>query len=378
MSAPRASRSGSGHGGLAGVGRSKARKSEALPSSAFDTAASSSDEVKKTAPADPLVMLDPPVPAPGRSWIPMRKIWEPSARIQVGDQPLKGGSHEARASALAAVQANPLSRDALKQLYIADLLAGNLQQARETAERWSLKDPLDPDALTARADVAAQLGDNALAIRILGSVVDMRPDDHKAQWRLARLHRWQGQPRLGCRYSSAVAQMRPSDSALVSLALRCARDTGNSQLFDDLFAMAPENTRAKLDRALAETLVEDQLSGEFRLEANWDGASQDLDLVIVHPDGYRVSWLGAPTRAIISARDVLSTSREGLALKGAKPGSYGIELVRHASASGSVRGEVKLRVGKQVQTLPFTLVGSRLRIARVDLSMKSRLVPVNR
>lgn len=130
----------------------------------------------------------------------MRRVWE-RRRVHDGDAPLKGGSSQARAEAEARVRNNPLSRSALKQLYIAELRAGDLERARATAERWSAKDPLDAQALTARADVAAQRGDRALAIRILGSVVNMRPDDHKAQWRLARLLRWQGRPENGCRYS---------------------------------------------------------------------------------------------------------------------------------------------------------------------------------
>jgi hypothetical protein len=171
--------------------------------------------------------------------------------------------------------------------------------------------------------------------------------------------------------------MRPSDAELVTQALRCARDTGNGQLYDDLRAMAAKEIHSKLDRALEQTPKEDELSGEFRVEASWDGTAQDLDLVILHPDGYRVSWLGAPTRAVISARDVLSSSREGLGLRGAKPGSYAIELVRDARATGTVRGEIKLRVGKQAQSLPFSMQGNRLRLATVELTMKSRLVPAN-
>jgi tetratricopeptide (TPR) repeat protein len=320
-----------------------------------------------------------------RRWVPMRRVWDRSARIHPGDQPLKGGSPEAVARAQASVEQNPQSRAARKELYVAQFLAGRLAEAQATAERWSEQDPLDPDALTARADVAAQRGDRKLAMRLLDSVIDVRPDDYKAQWRLARLHRWRGQALQGCRYSLAVAQMHPSDLERVSAALRCTQSTGDAASFEDLRSMAPAALRAKLDQALAKRPADDLISGDFRLEASWEGGAaedaDDIDLVIVHPDGFRVSWLGAPTRAVISARDVLSTRHEALGLSGAKAGSYAIELVRNAAAEGTLRGTVtgdlKLTVGNQVRSLPFKLEGSRVRVATVDLSFTSRLVPID-
>ena len=50
----------------------------------------------------------------------------------------------------------------------------------------------DPEAITARADVLSASGDRAGAIRVLGSVIDVRPGDIAAQKRLARLERWRG------------------------------------------------------------------------------------------------------------------------------------------------------------------------------------------
>jgi hypothetical protein len=88
-----------------------------------------------------------------------------------------------------------------------------------------------------------------------------------------------------------------------------------------------------------------------------------------------VSWLGAPTRSIITATDVHSQTREGLALKGAKPGEYLIEMVR-ASGQGPVSGELKLSVAGTKKTIPFSLEGSKKTLARVVIYMKSRLVPL--
>lgn len=153
-------------------------------------------------------------------------------------------------------------------------------------------------------------------------MVDVRPGDHKAQWRLARLHRWAGRAEQGCRHSMAVAQIRSTDAALLAEAVRCARDVGLSGAAGDLLAAAGAAARSGAEALLAKSAADPSaLSGDFRLESSWDGGD-DLDLAILGPDGARVSWLGAPTKAVITARDVSSRIREGLALRGASPGDY--------------------------------------------------------
>jgi hypothetical protein len=102
-----------------------------------------------------------------------------------------------------------------------------------------------------------------------------------------------------------------------------------------------------------------------------------LDLAILHPDGQRVSWLGAPTRELISARDVLAHGREGLALNGAKPGEYVIEIVRSGGSSGTVRGELTVFAAGETRHLPFILDGGRLTVAQAEIKMVPRLVPLD-
>jgi hypothetical protein len=46
------------------------------------------------------------------------------------------------------------------------------------------------------------------------------------------------------------------------------------------------------------------------------------------------------------------------------------------SGTGPVRGEVKLSVAGKVQSIPFELVGDRLRVATAQISMRSKLVPL--
>ena len=265
-------------------------------------------------------------------------------------------------------------REAVKKLYVLYALAGDMEQANRTAERWSNKEPLDPDALTARADLAARGGDRELAIRILGSVVDVRPSDVKAQTRLARLHRWAGRAAQGCRHTLAIAQLRASDASLLAEAVRCGRQTGASRIADDMLLASDANTRKAADLLLAKADVSrDELSGDLRVEATWSG-QQDLDVALIDPDGNRISWLGAPTRAVISARDVTSTTRESLALRGGKPGVYVVEIVRGVPG-GRVQGELTLNIAGTRRTVPFVLDANRATVALAKINMQSRLVP---
>ena len=99
-----------------------------------------------------------------------------------------------------------------------------------------------------------------------------------------------------------------------------------------------------------------KLPSDLRVEATWFGGDQDLDLALIDPDGNRVSWLGAPTKAVISATDVVSTNREALSLRGAKTGEYVIEIVRSSSAGGPVRGEVTVTVAGNGSTARSTSI----------------------
>lgn len=325
-------------------------------------------------PRGPLLVTPPP-PPPQRRFIPMRKIWERHGSVVTPASTPSSASPDAIAAARREVEANELRREAVKKLFTLLFLSGDLEGAGAVAEKWSSKDPMDPDALTARADVAAGRGERDLAIRIMGSVVDIRPGDHKSQWRLARLHRWAGRGELGCRHSMAVAQIRSTDGKSLAEGVRCARDLGWTGVASDLEAGANDATRRAASSILAQRAEDpNALSGDLRLEATWDGGD-DLDLAMVHGDG-RVSWLGAPTKAVITARDVQSGGREALALRGAGAGDYVVEITRPSGHTGTIRGAVDISAAGDRRRVPFVLDGSRARIALVKIWAKSRLVPL--
>ncbi|MEI9935841.1 MAG: VIT domain-containing protein [Pseudomonadota bacterium] len=313
---------------------------------------------------------------PRRRMIPMRRVWERKGRISTADRVPRSASIAAVADAERALATDPDRRSDVKKAYALYAISGDLGRAQSLVERWVSKEPLDPDALTARADLAARRGDRELAVRMLGSVVDMRPDDIASQKRLARLYRWSGRADLGCRYAMAIAELHPADPKLLADALRCARGGNSARWASDALALVDEKTAHEATRLAAAAAPDDsRLLGDLRVEATWSDEA-DLDLAILHRDGQRVSWLGAPTRELISARDVLDRGREGLALNGAKPGEYVIEIVRSGGYSGTVRGELLVFAAGETRRIPFTLDGQRLTVALAEIKMVPRLVPL--
>ncbi len=320
---------------------------------------------------------EPPFrPEPRRRLVPMRRVWDRKGQINSADRVPRTASISAVANAERALAAEPDRRSAVKKAYSLYAISGDLGRATSLVERWVSKEPLDPDALTARADLAARRGDRELAVRMLGSVVDVRPDDVAGQKRLARLYRWSGRPDLGCRHAMAIAELRASDPKLLADALRCARSGNDARWASDALAFADPTTAHAAEALAAAPAVDDsRLLGDLRVEATWQG-DVDLDLAILHPDGHRVSWLGAPTRELIAARDVLNHGTEGLALNGAKPGEYAIEVVRSSGDQGLVRGELTVFAAGETRRIPFTLEGQRLTLALAEIKMVPRLEPL--
>lgn len=314
-------------------------------------------------------------PPPQQRMIPMRRIWERKGEIFSDRFVPKAASGSAVTDAQRELLRDESRRANLKKAFALSSVAGDLSQAARLAERWLEKEPLDPEAITALADVEARRGHRDVAIRMLGSVLDVRPGDTAAHKRLARLERWAGHLDLACRHSIAIAEGKSTDLELVADAVRCARSTGMPEVAEALLSAAAAVDRASIERRAEKPASDDSLlNGDVRLEANWSGGS-DLDLSLLDSEGHRVSWLGADTRSVISARDAVSSGREGLALRGAAPGEYVVELTR-GSGSGPAQGELVVTIAGTTRRIPFSFDGDRKVVALLRVTMQPRLVPL--
>jgi hypothetical protein len=317
-------------------------------------------------------VLAPRPPSP-RPMIPMRRIWERKGEIFTDRLVPKVASGSARTDVERELSRDHSRRSLLKKAFALSSAAGDLSQAARLAERWIEKEPLDPEALTALADVEARRGRRDAAIRLLGSVLDVRPGDTASHKRLARLERWAGRAELACRHGIAIAENKPSDLNSMAEAVRCAREGAMPEIAEAL--LASTGSRAAVERlASAGAADGSALVGDVRLEATW-GGGPDLDISLLDGDGHRVSWLGAATRSVIGARDATSRSREGLALRGALPGEYVVELTRGAGA-GSAQGDLVITVAGSTRRVPFSFDGDRKAVALLRISVQPRLVPL--
>jgi hypothetical protein len=318
----------------------------------------------------------------GRSqrMVPMRKIWERKGRV-VNDLAVWHGSEAAKLiAAESSALSRPDSRTAQRDLFAQYALHGRLDRASEVAEKWASRDALDPDALVARADLAARQGDREGAIRILGGLADLRPDDASAQNRLAGLFDRALQPRLACGHRIALAEQRPTDVGAQAAAIPCARSTGFVELADRLLADVPQDKRAAVDTALAKALTITppvRLRGDVQIEAIWN-APVDLDVALVDKTGTRLSWLGAGKHTV-TALGATDPGKESVGFVNLPTGDYVVEVSRaRGSEGGAVSGTVTIRAaGGVLSSVPFVLTGGRAEVAHVKITMQSRLVPAN-
>jgi len=309
-------------------------------------------------------------PSP-REFLPMKVVWERDVSFVTGPAT---GQDAAQAIALEAELARaPNRREIVKKLMASHVRGGNLERAGVLVERWLDKEPLDEEALLARAELFAARGDREGSMRERGSIIDSRPHDVERILGLARALRLAGDVALACRHVITAAELRRRDASVLGEAVQCAREAGLSRLGSALLEGADEAVRRQAGEATRPK--EEPAIGELRLDATWSGDGE-LDVVLVDPKGRGISWLDAPGKVLVRAKDAISPDRETLAVSGAKGGDYGL-WVRRARGRGALRGEVVI-VGPNgfSRRIPFRLDGEQSRLGALQLRWHRRLVPV--
>jgi tetratricopeptide (TPR) repeat protein len=388
---------GSGYGAMqrrpAAAAPAPARSAPAAPTAPMATAVAPMAEAPMQQPSpDALTRATPAArgrrenPWGGGRW--MRRTWV--RRAAVGAASESTAALRARAeSARQALAANPDSRDRHRELFRWLSVAGELDEAATVAERWIARDPLDADALMRLADVAARRGDRLRAMRWLGGVADVRPDDVALLERLAVMHARAGDDATACAYRVAAAESRSRDAAKVAEAVRCERANGRGAFAARMLDLLTDGDLRARAESLALTASPDALGtvrGELLAQATWD-TDDDLDVVLIDPSGVRISWQGG--RAGTAVSDPLGRGRESLSLgRLSTTGEWRIEVVRTGKlVAGSLgnelddgrdataRGSVTVTALGERRVLPFTLTGSRALVGRVVVSREEQLVP---
>jgi DNA-directed RNA polymerase specialized sigma24 family protein/tetratricopeptide (TPR) repeat protein len=311
-----------------------------------------------------------PVRRPG-TW--MRKVWTKEARVATWRP---HGWSAALAAAEQALVASPDSRDRHRKLV--QLLArdGDLERAKQVAERWLERDRLDAEALTALADLLARQGEREEALRWLSGIVDLEPDNKELHERLARAYERLGASERACAHRIVLAELSPSDPQSVAAALRCELAThgrGADETFLPRLVSESERRRAQ-SLALTAPQRGIPVRREVMLDARWNNG-EDLDLALISPQGTRISWMGG--RKSVFADHVADPGQERMGLGQVSPGTYLVEISRtDATSTYPVRGSIRLTALGARHDLSFSLTGRQVVPATLIVERQSHLEPV--
>lgn len=274
----------------------------------------------------------------------------------------------------AALAKSPDSREKHRALVQALAYGGEIDRAREVANKWLERDKLDPQALGYQADLLGRDGQRELALRTLAGLVDLDADRAALHERMVRAYETAGRMSQACAHRIALVALSPKDAAIAGATMRCLRSIGHD---DDAQIvakdLADDSLRAAAEKAATIPVAAPKLGGDLVVNAHWEAAA-DLDLSIITPTGERVSWMGG--RADVVVGDAANNQKEQLALKSIKRGNYLIEVSRGETSIGPIRGSIDVTVLGTKKTLPFELLGSRVVVGRLAVSLEERLEQV--
>ena len=296
-----------------------------------------------------------------------RKTWVRTASVDTYAG-TSDGIKQAIAKAEAALAASPDSREKHRALVQAYAYGGELDKAREVAGKWLERDKLDPQALGYQADLLGRDGQRELALRTLAGLVDLDADRAALHERMVRAYEASGRMSQACGHRIALSSIAPKNTATAAAAMRCLRSVGRDRDAELITrSLVDDAARAAAEKAATVAVPVPKVTGDLVIHGTWASAS-DLDISVVAPDGSRVSWMGG--RIDAAAHDANAGDKEQLAIKSLKRGNYLVEITRGGASTGPVRGTLEITALGQKKSMPFELVGSRLVVARLGVSMK--------
>lgn len=283
--------------------------------------------------------------------------------------------------ARAAVAAAPDERGKHKELAKVLALSGQLEELGETLEKWSARDPLDADVIVGRADLAARKGDREASLRILSGALAASAlsteDAAQIASNVARSFERLGRPEA-CAFRVTAAEIKPQDNDVMARAVACERNQGRAKSAERWLSVMKEARRKVVETAAAkiDPAKPDGQGGDIVVTASWDGGA-DLDVAILDPAGRRAGVASRMRGTRVEAAS--SRDHETVALASGEGGTFVVEVVRASLAESTtpVSGRMTVRAFGQTQTVPFTLTGARMNVARVEANWVAELVPVD-
>ncbi|HSN26554.1 MAG TPA: hypothetical protein VLT45_09715, partial [Kofleriaceae bacterium] len=286
--------------------------------------------------------------------IAMRRVWTRVGAIGSYDGVSSSLTREI-ANATDALAKNPDSRERHRALVQELSYAGELERARDIANKWLDRDKLDPQALGYIADLMGRDGQRELALRTLDGLVDLHADEVALHERMINAYERTGRLAQACSHRIAIASIHEKDTKAAGAAARCLRSLGLASDATIIMNALPDDAaRSAAEKAATVMPAAPRVAGDLVINGAWMNPA-DLDVSLITPDGTRVSWMGG--RGDVVVADSTSTTREELAVRTLRRGAYLIEISRADGATGLVRGSLDVSVLGEHRSLPFELTG---------------------
>ena len=273
--------------------------------------------------------------------------------------PLTNGERKLIERRAKASQRDPSNRTK-KMAHIRALMRGGRDYkdtTRQAIEGWLEMNPMDPEAVVLRGQVALNEGDIPTAMKWLASAPDAAA---RATWLQTRLHKAYtatGDQALACAHRVSLDDTklrRPANSPDI---LSCASPTSDDALFDDVKASTP----------FAPARPVKALSGRTVITAEWSTPS-DIDIIVIEPNGRPLSWMSQRKR--IKVAGVRSLGYEQLAIPSTQSSTYGIKLVRADGESNPVDVKLTVKHGNDRRVINARLTDKIQEVA--ELSTRSK------
>ncbi len=310
------------------------------------------------------------------------------------------------------VEAEPRDRAARLALVRALIAAGRLPEALDAARDWRAHDAYNLVAIRSVGDVYAEMGDRDRARRAYSAVVELLPNDARAQRALVGVLKQSGDLEAAYDRLAAAAALAPSDARIAferaDTAQRLGRGDEAARLFRSVIGTA--GASASLRYPAAQRLA--QLLGASRREAlasgdpgraeellgqiealgiaggvrndikvflSWDTDRTDVDLWVTNPRGEKVFYERKQGSLGDALYDDVTTGYgpESYSARDAVPGTYLVQVNFYQTdrqAFAEARGEVTVILNEGTaeetrQVLPYRLFerGQTVSVAKIEV-----------
>jgi tetratricopeptide (TPR) repeat protein len=310
------------------------------------------------------------------------------------------------------VQEQPKDRAARLALVRGLVAAGRLDDALAAARDWRAHDAYNLVAVRSVGDVYAERGERERARRAYSSVVELLPNDARAQRALVGVLKQSGDLAAAYERLTAAAVLAPSDQRLAFERADTAERLGRPQEAAALFRAvveareAPESVRHPAKQRLAQLLgVErrralvggDAAAGEallaeidalglsggtvndIKVYLTWDTDRSDVDLWVLNPGGEKIFYSHKQGKGGDALFDDVTNGYgpESYSARQAAPGRYLVSVNYYGTsrdAFAEARGEVTVvlhegTAEEQRHVLPYRLhqTGQTVLVAAIEV-----------